>query len=89
MLHKKREEFPSYYALSVPQEGAGGKTGSWRHLRPVLNQEKCTECCFCYIYCPEGVISKTQTIDYNYCKGCGICAEECPAAAITMVKEAE
>ncbi|MEM2686731.1 MAG: 4Fe-4S binding protein, partial [Thermoproteota archaeon] len=26
-------------------------------------------------------------IDYNYCKGCGICAEECPRKAITMVPE--
>ncbi|MGZ6230655.1 MAG: 4Fe-4S binding protein, partial [Syntrophales bacterium] len=24
-----------------------------------------------------------------YCKGCGICAEECPGKAITMVNEGE
>lgn len=23
----------------------------------------------------------------DYCKGCGICARECPAMAITMVRE--
>ncbi|MFW6113967.1 MAG: 4Fe-4S binding protein, partial [Actinomycetota bacterium] len=23
----------------------------------------------------------------DYCKGCGVCAEECPRKAITMVKE--
>ena len=26
-------------------------------------------------------------IDYDYCKGCGICAAECPCGAIAMVPE--
>jgi len=43
----------------------------------------------CWLYCPDGVISRTipPVIDYEYCKGCGICAEECPTKAITMVEE--
>lgn len=28
-------------------------------------------------------------IDYTYCKGCGICAEECPIDAIEMVPEVD
>jgi pyruvate ferredoxin oxidoreductase delta subunit len=28
-------------------------------------------------------------IDYDYCKGCGICSAECPVEAIKMVGEAE
>jgi pyruvate ferredoxin oxidoreductase delta subunit len=28
-------------------------------------------------------------IELEYCKGCGICAEECPASAIVMVPERE
>jgi Pyruvate/2-oxoacid:ferredoxin oxidoreductase delta subunit len=27
--------------------------------------------------------------DFYYCKGCGICAEECPTKAIAMVNEEE
>ena len=26
-------------------------------------------------------------IDYDYCKGCGICVNECPVKAIEFVKE--
>jgi pyruvate ferredoxin oxidoreductase delta subunit len=34
-------------------------------------------------------VSKTlePKIDLEYCKGCGICAEECPPKAIAMVEE--
>jgi len=28
-------------------------------------------------------------IDYEHCKGCGICARECPRKAVSMVEEAE
>jgi len=48
-------------------------------------------CFTCWLFCPDGVITRTipPEIDYEYCKGCEICAEECPADAITMVEEAE
>ena len=25
--------------------------------------------------------------DYDFCKGCGVCAKECPRYAITMIEE--
>jgi 2-oxoacid:acceptor oxidoreductase delta subunit (pyruvate/2-ketoisovalerate family) len=66
------------------------KTGSWRSLRPVKNKDKCNNCSLCWLYCPEGCISRDEfEIDYTYCKGCGICAEECPTKAIVMEREAE
>ncbi len=30
---------------------------------------------------------KEVLFDYRYCKGCGVCANECPVQAIEMVKE--
>ena len=27
------------------------------------------------------------SLDYDFCKGCGVCATECPKESITMVRE--
>ena len=79
---------------SSPGIGEGGKTGDWGDYRPEIDQGKCTPAkqnkaiCFqCWLYCPDGVISKTIPVKVNleYCKGCGICAQVCPTQAITMV----
>jgi len=76
------------YPLAQPVRGAGGPTGTWRTIRPVLDPAKCNGCLLCWIFCPEGVISKVdRSVDYDLCKGCGICEVECPKKAFTMVKE--
>jgi len=69
-------------------------TGDWRTFKPVRDLEKCTRCLLCHVFCPEGAIKwnpekEDIEFDYNFCKGCGICANECPVNAITMVFEQE
>lgn len=47
----------------------------------------CIYCDNCRIFCPELAISfngKEYEINYNYCKGCGVCVEECPRNAIHL-----
>ena len=48
----------------------------------------CFHCDNCYSYCPDNAIIKhedgTLEFNYDYCKGCGICASECPCGAIRM-----
>lgn len=79
--------------ISLPIDGAMGTTGDWRTFRPVIDQEGCNKCGFCWMYCPEGSIIKNDDgsfrIDIVYCKGCGICAKECPTNNIEMVREDE
>jgi len=79
--------------LSKPVKGAMGKTGTWREMKPVIDYEKCTRCLRCWISCPEGSIIRCEDnrveIDYEYCKGCGICENECRIKAIKMVREWE
>lgn len=72
-------------------------TGSWRSIRPIWDKSKCINCLSCWISCPDSSILTAQSdkgtvvtgIDYDHCKGCGICAQECPKAihAITMEQE--
>jgi len=57
-------------------------TGSWRTMRPVRDLDQCTQCLICWIMCPDASVtvanSKVIGFDYDHCKGCGICVEQCP-----------
>ena len=64
--------------------------GDWKTQRPLVNMSKCCHCGTCYLFCPTGCIEDKGThfeAILDYCKGCGICAAECPALAIAMVRE--
>lgn len=60
-----------------------------RKERPVVDDAACSMCGLCWIYCPEGIISRDThiRINYEYCRGCGICVEECPKHAISFEDE--
>jgi len=50
----------------------------------------CNECDRCRAYCPEGVLrykgDGEYEFDYDYCKGCGICATQCPRGVVFMAE---
>jgi NADPH-dependent glutamate synthase beta subunit-like oxidoreductase/Pyruvate/2-oxoacid:ferredoxin oxidoreductase delta subunit len=56
----------------------------------------CLACDNCWTLCPDSAVLKTKELasdgshyvfDYDYCKGCGLCAYECPCGFIEMVDE--
>lgn len=52
----------------------------------------CTTCDNCLIFCPDVAISRDRStglyaIDLAHCKGCGICAAECPRGAVILNPE--
>ena len=60
--------------------------------RRCLSCGNCFECDNCYGVCPDNAVIKLGPgngfeFNYDYCKGCGVCAAECPCGAIEMVAE--
>lgn len=60
--------------------------------RRCLSCGNCFECDNCYGVCPDNAVvkrgpGKRFEFNYDYCKGCGLCAAECPCGAIKMVPE--
>ncbi|MBN1756232.1 4Fe-4S binding protein [bacterium] len=79
--------------ITTPGSTRENPTGGWRTYRPVWSEEKCKHCMICFIYCPDSSIQvadgKMTGIDLDFCKGCGICAKECPFGALEMKLDAE
>jgi 2-oxoacid:acceptor oxidoreductase delta subunit (pyruvate/2-ketoisovalerate family) len=59
--------------------------------RRCFNCAVCNACEVCLIFCPDVAITRRDgagfEIAYEYCKGCGLCAAECPRGAIAMTRE--
>ncbi|MFN7925841.1 MAG: NAD(P)-binding protein [Bryobacteraceae bacterium] len=62
--------------------------------RRCLSCGNCFDCDNCYGVCPDNAVIKVPdgsgrhyAINYEFCKGCGMCAAECPCGAIRMDAE--
>ncbi len=52
----------------------------------------CNQCDNCWVFCPEGAVSRGADgyrLNLDYCKGCGICVQECPGGVISLVQEGQ
>ncbi len=93
----KKQEFKEMKPVLPAGTSERLKTGSWRVLTPSIDSSKCIKCFKCVNFCPENSIKYNPSaseggngrmeIDFEYCKGCGVCAQECPVKAITMNKK--
>lgn len=90
---KTAREIPIGALITEAGNSNDYKTGDWRSMKPIWHEEGCVHCLMCWVFCPDVSIKvengKMVGIDYDHCKGCGICARECPRKekALEMVKE--
>jgi NADPH-dependent glutamate synthase beta subunit-like oxidoreductase/Pyruvate/2-oxoacid:ferredoxin oxidoreductase delta subunit len=68
------------------------ETNALFEARRCLSCGNCFGCDNCYGVCPDNAVLKVQegdgyAFDLDYCKGCGICVQECPCGAIEMIPE--
>jgi len=73
-------------------QGALDESNALFEARRCLSCGNCFECDNCYGVCPDNAViklgpGKRFQFNYDYCKGCGLCAAECPCGAIRMVPE--
>ncbi len=66
---------------------------AWRVFKPVYNRDTCIDCQNCWVFCPDTAIisrdKKMVGVDYEHCKGCGVCAEVCPTNPKSLIMFAE
>lgn len=74
-------------------EGDIGRAAAMAEAQRCLSCGNCLACDNCWTFCPDNAVIKTVELardgshylfDLDYCKGCGLCAQECPTGYIQM-----
>jgi NADPH-dependent glutamate synthase beta subunit-like oxidoreductase len=94
--HAVRPKLELARRQSTFEEVTGGLDASTAlfEARRCMSCGSCFACDNCFGVCPDNAVIKLDpagsyayAIDLDYCKGCGMCAQECPCGAIEMERE--
>jgi Pyruvate/2-oxoacid:ferredoxin oxidoreductase delta subunit len=80
--------------VKAEQEGTWDLERALKEARGCLSCGTCNLCLQCVSFCPDASIRLDEdnpdvTVDLDHCKGCGICAYECPRGVIAMEEISE
>ncbi len=74
--------------IDTPGSTMQNKKVSFRNEKPVTDYSKCIKCGKCWINCTDMAYEPQKNGTFKnierFCKGCGICANECPVKCIKM-----
>lgn len=94
LLPKWNEFSEGIVVKAVERNGRNPDYQRWttRTMRPVIRFDTCIKCDLCWYSCPDECFDSTLEghfdVAYDYCVGCGRCAEVCPVPeCIVMVDE--
>ena len=95
--------FDSAPQVAAPCLAVDDRTRSFAQVESTLSHDQalketarcfncgiCNDCDNCRIFCPEVAVTTTdmrRQINLDYCKGCGICVQECPRNAMALEEE--
>jgi len=92
--HSVRPHLEAARRTSTFDEVVGGldETTALFEARRCMSCGNCFQCDNCFGVCPDNAVMKVEEahgyrFDYDFCKGCGLCVQECPCGAIEMVPE--
>jgi 2-oxoacid:acceptor oxidoreductase delta subunit (pyruvate/2-ketoisovalerate family) len=92
--HAVRPRLDAARRASTFDEVVGGLDESTAlfEARRCMSCGNCFQCDNCFGVCPDNAVMKVDEahgyrFDYDFCKGCGLCVQECPCGAIEMVPE--
>ncbi len=77
-IHERAKSFEEIYRTLTPLE-------AMRESQRCMSCGVCNLCENCVIFCPDGAAVRENdsiVLDYDHCKGCGICWTECPRGAM-------
>jgi 2-oxoacid:acceptor oxidoreductase delta subunit (pyruvate/2-ketoisovalerate family) len=92
--HAVRPRLDAARRASTFDEVVGGLDESTAlfEARRCMSCGNCFQCDNCFGVCPDNAVMKVDeahgyAFNYDFCKGCGLCVQECPCGAIEMVPE--
>jgi formate dehydrogenase major subunit len=101
--HVKIGYFTQEERAVIPKRVAEGRANNFKEVVGTFSESQavqeagrclscgvCNYCDSCWLFCPEQAINRVNgeyEIDLDFCKGCGICAQECPRGVVSLIEE--